>query len=93
MNVPARITKNQNIQRQERNCVNRPPSTGAIAGAIMGPDVAQPIHMPRSALVAMSATTPEPSAIVLAEPVDCRHRRTRRAANVLQLAIPMHAPM
>lgn len=55
--------------------------------------VAYPIHIPRSELVAMSATTPFPSAIVALLPVAWRHRRMNRAAYEFCKARPMLAPM
>lgn len=104
-NVPARMSRNQKIHRQPRNCVKSPPRTGAIAGAnlnamiskfdISGSEdshmaelVAQPIHVPLSALVEISATTAEPNAIVLDDPVDCKQRRIKSVTKVLLFAIP-----
>jgi len=108
-NMPARMSRNQKIHRQPRNCVKSPPTTGAIAGANLDdtiskvhskePEnthiaelVAQPIQVPLSELVAISATTAEPKAIVLDEPVDCKQRKISRATKVLLFAIPRLAP-
>lgn len=74
------MTRNQKVDRQPRNWVKMPPSTGARAGANCTLAWTAVMYPPLSALVVRSATTALPMATVALLPVLCSARSTRRAA-------------
>jgi len=55
--TPAKMARNQKMACQPRYWLRRPPMMGPKAGPSSAPQFAQPIHVPRSEDVAMSATT------------------------------------
>lgn len=62
--------------REENVLTSRDPITGPMAGASIAPEFAIATIPPLSLGLAMSATEPCDSAIMLADPVACTHRKT-----------------
>ncbi len=73
------MARNQNIERQPRYSLRRPPRMGPRVGPMMEPRDARPMYLPRSEEVTRSAATALARATVPLLPELWTARRRRRA--------------